>query len=79
MYDQQLAVSMSREGGGIGLADVLMRRCRRTSRWRHTAAARSPAEAARPAAGGAAGRRGASRVGRGGLRGRKGRDATTWR
>lgn len=25
MYDQQLAVSMSREGGGIGLADVLMR------------------------------------------------------
>ncbi|QVN00196.1 flagellar assembly peptidoglycan hydrolase FlgJ [Pseudomonas rhodesiae] len=25
MYDQQLAVSLSREGGGIGLADVLMR------------------------------------------------------
>ena len=25
MYDQQLAVSMSREGGGIGLADVLIR------------------------------------------------------
>jgi flagellar protein FlgJ len=25
MYDQQLAVSMSREGGGIGLQDVLMR------------------------------------------------------
>ncbi|BBP63926.1 MULTISPECIES: flagellar assembly peptidoglycan hydrolase FlgJ [Pseudomonas] len=25
MYDQQLAVSMSREGGGIGLADVLLR------------------------------------------------------
>ena len=25
MYDQQLAVSMSRKGGGIGLADVLMR------------------------------------------------------
>ncbi|WP_223487789.1 flagellar assembly peptidoglycan hydrolase FlgJ [Pseudomonas sp. A-RE-19] len=25
MYDQQLAISMSREGGGIGLADVLMR------------------------------------------------------
>ncbi|WP_446739731.1 flagellar assembly peptidoglycan hydrolase FlgJ [Pseudomonas sp. TH15] len=25
MYDQQLAVSMSRQGGGIGLADVLMR------------------------------------------------------
>ncbi|WP_223456433.1 MULTISPECIES: flagellar assembly peptidoglycan hydrolase FlgJ [unclassified Pseudomonas] len=25
MYDQQLAVFMSREGGGIGLADVLMR------------------------------------------------------
>ncbi|WP_095148577.1 flagellar assembly peptidoglycan hydrolase FlgJ [Pseudomonas sp. Irchel s3a18] len=25
MYDQQLAVSMSREGGGIGLADVLVR------------------------------------------------------
>ena len=25
MYDQQLAVSMSRDGGGIGLADVLMR------------------------------------------------------
>lgn len=25
MYDQQLAVSMSREGGGIGLADVLFR------------------------------------------------------
>lgn len=25
MYDQQLAVSMSREGGGIGLANVLMR------------------------------------------------------
>ncbi len=24
MYDQQLAVSLSREGGGIGLADVLM-------------------------------------------------------
>jgi hypothetical protein len=34
MYDQQLAVSMSREGGGIGLADVLLRRCRRTNRWR---------------------------------------------
>ncbi|MHA3739294.1 flagellar assembly peptidoglycan hydrolase FlgJ [Pseudomonas sp. Eth.TT006] len=25
MYDQQLAVSLSREGGGIGLADVLMK------------------------------------------------------
>ena len=25
MYDQQLAVSLSREGGGIGLQDVLMR------------------------------------------------------
>ena len=25
MYDQQLAVSLSREGGGIGLADVLLR------------------------------------------------------
>ncbi|WP_312936034.1 rod-binding protein, partial [Pseudomonas sp.] len=25
MYDQQLAVSMSREGGGIGLQDVLVR------------------------------------------------------
>ena len=25
MYDQQLAVSLSREGGGIGLANVLMR------------------------------------------------------
>ncbi len=25
MYDQQLAVTMSRQGGGIGLADVLMR------------------------------------------------------
>ncbi|MFJ2710004.1 flagellar assembly peptidoglycan hydrolase FlgJ [Pseudomonas sp. NPDC087346] len=25
MYDQQLAVSMSREGGGIGLADVLLK------------------------------------------------------
>jgi len=25
MYDQQLAVSLSRQGGGIGLADVLMR------------------------------------------------------
>ncbi|MGY2290224.1 flagellar assembly peptidoglycan hydrolase FlgJ [Pseudomonas sp. SDO528_S397] len=25
MYDQQLSVSMSRQGGGIGLADVLMR------------------------------------------------------
>ncbi|MDP1086645.1 rod-binding protein, partial [Klebsiella pneumoniae] len=24
MYDQQLAVSMSREGGGIGLADVIV-------------------------------------------------------
>ncbi|MFW0758862.1 flagellar assembly peptidoglycan hydrolase FlgJ [Pseudomonas sp. H11T01] len=30
MYDQQLAVSMSREGGGIGLADVLMRQMSKT-------------------------------------------------
>ncbi len=30
MYDQQLAVSLSREGGGIGLADVLMRQMQKT-------------------------------------------------
>jgi len=30
MYDQQLAVSMSREGGGIGLQDVLMRQLSKT-------------------------------------------------
>jgi peptidoglycan hydrolase FlgJ len=30
MYDQQLAVSMSREGGGIGLADVLLRQMSKT-------------------------------------------------
>ncbi|MCX7080042.1 MAG: rod-binding protein, partial [Pseudomonas sp.] len=30
MYDQQLAVSMSRKGGGIGLADVLMRQMSKT-------------------------------------------------
>src|SRR5690606_19427163 len=30
MYDQQLAVSMSREGGGIGLADVLKRQMSKT-------------------------------------------------
>lgn len=29
MYDQQLAVSLSREGGGIGLADVLMKQMSR--------------------------------------------------
>ncbi len=49
MYDQQLAVSLSREGGGIGLANVLMRQmmknkplirmrpprlCRPRRRWR---------------------------------------------
>jgi flagellar protein FlgJ len=30
MYDQQLSVSMSREGGGIGLQDVLMRQLSKT-------------------------------------------------
>lgn len=30
MYDQQLSVSMAREGGGIGLADVLMRQMQKT-------------------------------------------------
>jgi flagellar protein FlgJ len=39
MYDQQLAVSMSREGGGIGLADVLMRQMSKT---KSTAAAALP-------------------------------------
>ncbi|MBF8745417.1 flagellar assembly peptidoglycan hydrolase FlgJ [Pseudomonas monteilii] len=31
MYDQQLAVSLSREGGGIGLQDVLMRQLSKTA------------------------------------------------
>jgi flagellar protein FlgJ len=39
MYDQQLAVSMSREGGGIGLADVLLRQMSKT---KSTAAAALP-------------------------------------
>ena len=39
MYDQQLAVSMSREGGGIGLQDVLVRQLTKS---KSTAGASSP-------------------------------------
>ena len=39
MYDQQLAVSMSREGGGIGLQDVLVRQLTKS---KSTAGATSP-------------------------------------
>ncbi|MFJ3484440.1 flagellar assembly peptidoglycan hydrolase FlgJ [Pseudomonas sp. NPDC090202] len=38
MYDQQLAVSMSREGGGIGLQDVLMRQLSKNKSGQTTAA-----------------------------------------
>jgi len=42
MYDQQLAVSMSREGGGIGLADVLMRQMSKSKSTNPAAAATLP-------------------------------------
>ncbi|WDH54897.1 flagellar assembly peptidoglycan hydrolase FlgJ [Pseudomonas chlororaphis] len=42
MYDQQLAVSMSREGGGIGLADVLMRQMSKNKSTSPAAAATLP-------------------------------------
>ena len=42
MYDQQLAVSMSREGGGIGLQDVLMRQLSKQKAANSTASASSP-------------------------------------
>lgn len=42
MYDQQLAVSMSREGGGIGLADVLMRQMSKNKSTNPAAAATLP-------------------------------------
>lgn len=42
MYDQQLAVSMSREGGGIGLQDVLMRQLSKQKASNATASASSP-------------------------------------
>lgn len=42
MYDQQLAVSMSREGGGIGLQDVLMRQLSKQKAANSTASANSP-------------------------------------
>jgi flagellar protein FlgJ len=42
MYDQQLAVSMSREGGGIGLADVLLRQMSKTRSTTAAAAAALP-------------------------------------
>ncbi|WPO49988.1 MULTISPECIES: flagellar assembly peptidoglycan hydrolase FlgJ [Pseudomonas] len=42
MYDQQLAVSMSREGGGIGLADVLMRQMSKNKSASPAAAATLP-------------------------------------
>lgn len=47
MYDQQLAVSMSREGGGIGLADVLMRQMQKMTPKAATAR-RSPSTCRRP-------------------------------
>lgn len=42
MYDQQLAVSMSREGGGIGLQDVLMRQLSKQKATNAAASASSP-------------------------------------
>ncbi|KAF1032487.1 MAG: Peptidoglycan hydrolase FlgJ [Pseudomonas sp.] len=49
MYDQQLAVSMSREGGGIGLADVLMRQMQKTKPVdAQSATLQGPATAAAP-------------------------------
>lgn len=52
MYDQQLAVSMSREGGGIGLADVLLRQMSKTKPVRAdstlSSAAEDPAKAPVP-------------------------------
>ncbi|MDF9896179.1 UNVERIFIED_ORG: Rod binding domain-containing protein [Pseudomonas reinekei] len=58
MYDQQLAVSMSREGGGIGLADVLMRQMSKNKPL-------APGESRRSVAGEARGREG-SRANAGG-------------
>ncbi|MEO8488906.1 flagellar assembly peptidoglycan hydrolase FlgJ [Pseudomonas sp.] len=50
MYDQQLSVSMSREGGGIGLADVLMRQMQKNKPVDAQAATlQGPAAAAAPA------------------------------
>ncbi|MDH0749141.1 flagellar assembly peptidoglycan hydrolase FlgJ [Pseudomonas sp. GD03842] len=45
MYDQQLSVSLSREGGGIGLQDVLMRQLSKT---KTTDVAPAPQSAATP-------------------------------
>ncbi|MGN7739721.1 flagellar assembly peptidoglycan hydrolase FlgJ [Pseudomonas sp. 22526] len=50
MYDQQLAVSMSREGGGIGLADVLMRQMSKNKSTNPAAAATLPGAQAEKAA-----------------------------
>ena len=50
MYDQQLAVSMSREGGGIGLADVLMRQMSKNKATSPAAAATLPGAQAEQAA-----------------------------
>ncbi|WP_307390607.1 flagellar assembly peptidoglycan hydrolase FlgJ [Pseudomonas cedrina] len=49
MYDQQLAVSMSREGGGIGLADVLMRQMQKNKPVEAQAATLQGPAAATPA------------------------------
>ncbi len=49
MYDQQLAVSMSREGGGIGLADVLMRQMQKNKPVAAEAATLQGPAAAEPA------------------------------
>lgn len=48
MYDQQLAVSLSREGGGIGLANVLMRQMMKNKPAHPGAAASEPAPAPVP-------------------------------
>ncbi|WP_313741428.1 rod-binding protein, partial [Pseudomonas sp.] len=47
MYDQQMSVSMSREGGGIGLQDVLVRQL--SQKKASAAAAASAASAHAPA------------------------------